>query len=763
LHEGEEDQSYGARSTLRIKGNENFALFQFDLSPYKGRTIEEARLHLVPAGEHRLYRVGVSTVASAWIEGKGNGKAAEPGEPCFLEAARGQRPWAHPGSDFHAVSFGRGGSVWDVREVRAEPDGRISVDIPPAVLHAILEGNSCGFVLSDDKGQTGHNNSVYAREQSASKPSLVIVKSKPGAPPPSGARMWTAPPAAAVNDRRFLPAYAPAPAPGPAALGDARWRILPESRPHADAASDGRIWDGRGVTIDAARGEHVAFLLELQIPGAERPLALSGDGWSFHRVLPVGDAYDPLVPADGPASGRVVVHVERHLPTATAPGEQRAPFTLSLGAAKAEVPVLVRVHSAVLPDRLGFHVSLNGYRSPGEWSGKRARTPEFLALEKAAHRLAHEHRATIAIVPYSHRGSVDEGMAPPLKRDGLRVAVDTWDAWDARWGPYFDGTAFKGLPRDGVPIDHAYLPMHENWPLPLNDFYLYKGKIEDHWRDAPPIEKAWKPGYAEGFKDIVREVGRHLVEKGWTKTDFHVYLNNKDRIRYERKEWEGSWWTLDEPSCQDDYRAIGWFGRLFQEAKKDVPGTSMRFRIDLSRPQWRRNYLDGVVDLDIISRAYQRYPECVFNRGEDVWIYSGLSGPSAQADHPRSWCLQAFLDGGNGVVPWLALGTPQAWEKPEATAAVLPPRKGEDVPRATLRLKMLRRGQQDVELLRLLLEKRAWSRAEIRRDVAEALGLRQSFRGSASADDPGHAEFSEIDPGRYEAVRTALLRALDEK
>ena len=138
------------------------------------------------------------------------------------------------------------------------------------------------------------------------------------------------------------------------------------------------------------------------------------------------------------------------------------------------------------------------------------------------------------------------------------------------------------------------------------------------------------------------------------------------------------------------------------------------------------------------------------------------TGASSANHHPRAWCLQSFLDGGDGVVPWLALGTPAAWEKPEATAAILPPRKGEDVPRATLRLKMLRRGQQDVELLRLLLEKRTWSRAEVRRDIAEGLGLRTSFRGSASADDPGHAEFSEIDPGRYEAVRTAVLRLLDE-
>ena len=40
------------------------------------------------------------------------GSPAKPGECCFLEAAHGERPWAHPGSDFHAVSYGRGGSIW---------------------------------------------------------------------------------------------------------------------------------------------------------------------------------------------------------------------------------------------------------------------------------------------------------------------------------------------------------------------------------------------------------------------------------------------------------------------------------------------------------------------------------------------------------------------------------------------------------------------------------------------------------------------------
>jgi hypothetical protein len=75
-------------------GVENIGLMDFDVSPLLGRTVEVAQLFVKPTGEHGLKTLGLSTVSSPWQEGRGDGGDAQPGEACFLEAARGERPWA---------------------------------------------------------------------------------------------------------------------------------------------------------------------------------------------------------------------------------------------------------------------------------------------------------------------------------------------------------------------------------------------------------------------------------------------------------------------------------------------------------------------------------------------------------------------------------------------------------------------------------------------------------------------------------------------
>ncbi|HXG59857.1 MAG TPA: hypothetical protein VNO22_00650 [Planctomycetota bacterium] len=766
LGEGEELVNGGARASIRLKGILHLMLLDFDVTPLRGRTVEEARLFLHPTGPHKLRRLGLSTVSSPWTEGRGAGEPARAGETCFREAARGERPWAPPDLDFHAVSFGRGGSIWFVREIRSEPDGWISVDLPPALLHARVEGKSFGLVLSDESGQSGANNDIYAREQSGKAPYIRILRARPGAPPPSGARLYSdlpRPQEKQIADRtaEFLrPAPKPAPPP-PARLADGcSWKILYEDHGSPDAPAAGRLWDGRAVSLAAARGEHVGFLIAVEVPaGQTRTVSAAGEGWSVAQVLPVGTGYDPLVPAAGTASGKVLLHAERYVPKDAPAGEFRHPLRLSTGRAQVDIPVSLRVHASRLPDALSFRVSLNAYRSPGEWAGPGG---DFLAMERAAHRLAHEHRATLSVLPYTHRGSIVHGMAPEIRRRGADVEIVSWDAWDARFGPLLDGSAFQGLPRAGTPVDHFYLPLHEQWPLPINEFYAYRGPIEDHWRDAPPIEQAFPESYARTLKSVTAAFGRHLAARGWTRTDYHLYLNNKNYIRYNRGEKEGAWWCLDEPMYLEDFLALRYFGRIFKEGAREAAGARLRFRIDLSRPQWRRDLLDGVVDLDVVSGAYVRYPHFVFGiPGEEVWVYGAVAAPPTPPGSGRAWVLQSFLDGADGVVPWLALGTPEAWSEPSETALLLPPRAGLDPrPYPTLRLKLLRRGQQDAEILRLLMAKRGWTREEIRRGLAAPLGLAASYR-QAGADDAGRFDFGNTDPDRFEALRRAALEALD--
>jgi hypothetical protein len=81
-------------------------------------------------------------------------------------------------------------------------------------------------------------------------------------------------------------------------------------------------------------------------------------------------------------------------------------------------------------------------------------------------------------------------------------------------------------------------------------------------------------------------------------------------------------------------------------------------------------------------------------------------------------------------------------------------------PYATLRLKGLRRGEQDAELLRQLLAKMKASREDVKGGLAKALGLLGSFK-KTSERDAGQIDYGHLDPDRFEALRRSVLEALD--
>jgi len=119
-------------------------------------------------------------------------------------------------------------------------------------------------------------------------------------------------------------------------------------------------------------------------------------------------------------------------------------------------------------------------------------------------RLAHRHRVVLNKVPYSHRGTVQDGCAP--KWDGKRL---DFKAWDARFGPYFDGSAFADLPRKGVPLERFYLSLFENWPTPMEG--NYNG---DYWADR---------AFPARYRAAIVEAGK---EHGLTQVGSRAYATN---------------------------------------------------------------------------------------------------------------------------------------------------------------------------------------------------------------------------------------------
>src|SRR5205823_3248224 len=108
------------------------------------------------------------------------------------------------------------------------------------------------------------------------------------------------------------------------------------------------------------------------------------------------------------------------------------------------------------------------------------------------------NRTTLALVPYAQDGTGPGSAQPPISGAGAAARVADWTAWDARFGPLLDGSAFAGTPRAGVPVDHLYLPLSEQYPTTMAAGYAWNGlPFADHWRLAGPIEVGFSAAYQD--------------------------------------------------------------------------------------------------------------------------------------------------------------------------------------------------------------------------------------------------------------------------
>ncbi len=558
------------------------------------------------------------------------------------------------------------------------------------------------------------------------------------------------------------------------------------------------VWDGKAVRLFAARDEIVAFnlLVESAAGGTQgitlrTPESLAGSAGAIRPTVSVfrewyvrdgewfPEACVPLtVDFDIPAADNHVtgqknqsILVELLVPADAKPGLYIGEIGVTANGKIDRVPLRLEVNSLILPNTLSFDISLNTYGTVGGPFGIDDRTPEYRALERDYHRLAHAHRSTLAPLGYSHSGRVSSNYAPPLMGDGAQMRISDWSSWDAQFGPYLDGSAFKGLPRDGVPITHLYTPFHEAWPADINKHYRYTPTIRDypatiteHALNAPPIEEAMDRPFAEAFTSVVRQWARHMHEKGWTKTQLQLYQNDKNYYKDPKMGGHGtSWWLLDEPNFRDDWLALAYFARLFRQGMKDYPDVPMVHREDVSRPQWQRDYLDYLVDLMVVSgEIYTKGPRLREMRekvGMRYWNY-GEANPVKQTNlTAEAWAVRAWLAGADAIVPWQSVGEDANYEKADPTALILPGKRfGIIGPIATLRLKALRRAQQDVEYLIQLAAKRGWDREQAAAAIAGLLKLQGALEKN-SDDDAGRYRFGALHEADFDALRRAVADA----
>jgi hypothetical protein len=111
---GEEKGNNGGASKLKLKGIMEYILMDIDSEPLKNKIISGALLHIRSASpkDAPLARLGISSIASAWVEGSSSRYPPQIGSSCFLQAEFQRRDWAYSGSTLMDVVFGRGHTIW---------------------------------------------------------------------------------------------------------------------------------------------------------------------------------------------------------------------------------------------------------------------------------------------------------------------------------------------------------------------------------------------------------------------------------------------------------------------------------------------------------------------------------------------------------------------------------------------------------------------------------------------------------------------------
>lgn len=541
-----------------------------------------------------------------------------------------------------------------------------------------------------------------------------------------------------------------------------RGELIPAQPAHYLSAN--HLWNAqtRQVRLSAARNEFVACQIlfqgeiqgvrpELKFPTA--PGVVASFGRYVHVSTPNGPLPDPIVPLaaefsvpapdekiDGQRHGSLLA--ELFVPHDAPPGEHAGTLTLRAGGETLELPVRLRVWNFTLPDELSFLPEMNCYGLPDD--------------ERGYYRQAHRHRTVLNRVPYYQNGQVADGCAPTWNGRSF-----DWTAWDRRFAPLLDGSAFADLPRKGVPVDSFYLPLHENWPTPIADAYN-----EDYWAD-----RAFPASYRAAFVSASRQYAEHLHERGWNKTLFQFFLNGKNDFKQNGWSRASSPWLLDEPSNFQDYWALAWFGSAFHEGVRGAQTTGrakLLFRGDISRPQWQRTTFDGLLDFNVVSGALRQYHRMVLDRkrrhGELLFEYGGTNAITDANVQPLGWCLDAWSLGCDGVLPWQTIGTDRSWQAADELSLFYPARGGAGEPIPSIRLKAYRRGQQDVEYLTLLasqMQQPRWATGERVREALRLQGRRQGT-GFTGGEDAGRIHYSQLRPQDAWALRVQIGEVLSQ-
>lgn len=366
------------------------------------------------------------------------------------------------------------------------------------------------------------------------------------------------------------------------------------------------------------------------------------------------------------------------------------------GDEEGKLAIEVHASEAVLPDEPSVQMDHNCYGArsmfkhyPSQFEGvddPRERWERVIGCLHNIYRLVHEHRSLFHNLGYGHSGRLDPIFRPNVTGRGRTRDLADWELYDKHYGPLLDGSAFReaapGQPRPrrkDNPIWGVYTPLNPDWPAR----YV-------NWGEK---------GYEVEFVRGVKAFDAHLQEKGWTKSHIEFFFNHKKRYRW--FEWDG-----DETKYGKDIPYHHEMCRMFKEATSNTP-VQWIYRADAS---WQlKNMfeaLNGQRNFWVCAglvRWYREELEAVQARGDVTWFYGGYSSLRLASSAILRNLWQTWARGLNGFTAWQTNdpGKDPWFECNGSSEAAFYPgeRFGLPGPIPSIRLKILRNGIQDIDLL----------------------------------------------------------------
>lgn len=487
---------------------------------------------------------------------------------------------------------------------------------------------------------------------------------------------------------------------------------------------------------------------------------LGEHGWIPDALVPLKKAEGPVgVPwkqVGVPKQTAQGFWIDLFIPADALPGTYEGKLTVSLDGEKQAIPIRLAVWDFAIPNACSMVADMNAY-APGVVRGWKdlsddpdaCGTADYLKAEKNTFRCAHDHRSLYHYLHYSHSGSIPyRNFIPELTGEGKTIRVKSWAAFDRHFGPYVDGSAFKGTRRGPIPVPFLYTPQNFHWPA---DF-----------------AKFGRPGYATEWRRIGQEFVDHFRKKGWTETKFELFFNHKQRYKY--YPWDG-----DEIRFLEDTDHMYLFRDLSAGVYDQADPVQFIWRIDSSwvfHEHCKTDLTDFVKLWVVNSHCEAEAPECVQpmrKKGCNVFHYGGASPLDVPLSSVWLWPVKTFCRGNDGFTWWLATGwNPDIWRQSGnryATCVFYPGNlwNGRDVV-GGIRAKTLRNAMQTMEYAYLLDGRQAGTAAAL---INEVLGADDDFwwdRAStpprSGSDAAAIAKEQIRDPLSFTTLRQRLADAL---